>query len=125
MLFKKKKNKTFLLIILYKFPLYDRYATLAYTVNKYTPALWLRSIGLPWRTVSRQLYSGCLCHSQSWLPPGSTGKLQAPWGTSQTSCVGAKNSMHRTPCFGAEQLYSLGQQRSMPHYFGQNHAAGK
>lgn len=117
--------KKFLLIILYKFSLYIRYATLAYTVNKYTPALWLRSIGLPWRMVSRQLHSGYLCHPRSWPPPGNTGKLQAPRGPSQASCVGAKNSMHRAPCLGAEQLYSLGQQRSMPHYLGQNHGPGK
>lgn len=72
-----------LLFILYKVPMYiRRSSTLAYTVNKCTPALWLRFIGLPWRRVSGQLNSGCL---SLMPPPGSTGKLQALRGTSQTS----------------------------------------
>lgn len=76
-----------------------RSSTLAYTVNKCTPALWLRFIGLPWRIVSGQLNSGCLSLMTS---PGSTGKLQALRGTSQASCDGAKNSMRRAPCLSAE-----------------------
>lgn len=64
-----------LLFILYKVPMYiRRSSTLAYTVNKCTPALWLRFIGLPWRRVSGQLNSGCL---SLMPPPGSTRKLQA------------------------------------------------
>lgn len=106
-----------LLFILYKFPLYIRCSsTLAYTVNKCTLALWLRFISLPWRRVSGELNLGYL---SLMPPPGSTGKLQAPRGTRQASCVGAKSSMHRALCLGAEQLYSLGQHRILLSYLGQ------
>lgn len=69
-------------------PLYIRHSSpLAYTVNKCTPAFWLRSAGLPWRRVSSLLNSGCL---SLMLPPESTEKLQAPGGTSQALLCGCE-----------------------------------
>lgn len=103
-----------LLFILYKVPLYIRCSTLAYTVNTCTPALWLRLTGLSWRRVSGQLTRGV-----SLMPrPGSTGKLQAPRGTSQVSCV-VRRAPCRAPCLDAEQLHSLGQHGSLPNYLEQ------
>lgn len=111
-------NFSKLLFILYKVPLdIGHSSTLAYTVNKCTPALWLRFTGLPWGRGSGQLNLGRL----SLMPPsGSTGKLQAPRGTSWAQPCGCTEL--RASVLNS---FTLRQHRALSNYSGQNHAHGK
>lgn len=54
----------------------------------YTPALWLRFTGLPWRRMSGQLDSGCLI----LRPPGSAGEFCPRGAQAGPSCVGVQGT---------------------------------
>lgn len=82
---------------------------LACTVNKSTPALWLRFTSFPWRSVSGQLNSGCLFSDASckhWKVLGSKG---CKWSPAVCMCKELHAQSSLPLCFFSGSAQSFAQ----------------
>lgn len=79
-------------IVLYKVPLYIRHSALAYTINKCTPALWLRFTGSSLeKGVKSVKLRASFPDASSWKAPVFQGHKPGP------AVWFAKSSTHRAP----------------------------